>query len=103
MTLQEIKDLLESTGLPVAYSHFPVGNAPPLPFICYLEAGSNNFAADGAVYSSSKDLNIELYTKLKSPELEDKVETALSSIFWEKSETYLDTEKCFQVLYEIEV
>ena len=53
MSLEEIKKLLETTGLPVAYRAFPVGNAPPLPFICYLFASTNNFNADDVVYQSS--------------------------------------------------
>ena len=49
MSLEEIKKLLETTGLPVAYRAFPVGNAPPLPFICYLFSSTNNFNADDVV------------------------------------------------------
>ena len=30
-------------------------------------------------------------------------EDALREIPWQKSETYLNTEKCYQILYEIEV
>lgn len=103
MTLESLRTLLESTGLPVAYREWPESAAPPLPFICFLVAYSNNFAADGSVYVPIKRIQIELYTKLKKPELEDKVEKALSSLFWEKTETYIDTEKCYQILYEIEV
>lgn len=103
MTLSELGALLKTTGLPVSYRAWPENGAPPLPFVCYLEAGSNNFSADGVVYCPIKRVQVELYTKLKDPEAEDKVEAALSSFFWEKTETYLDTEKCFQILYEIEV
>lgn len=103
MTLEDIKSLLESTGLPVTYRAWPENEAPPLPFICYLAAYSNNFAADGGVYYLINHIQIELYTKLKDPESEGKVEKALSSLFWEKNETYIDTEKCYQILYEIEV
>ena len=53
MSLEEIKKLLETTGLPVAYRAFPVGNAPPLPFVCYLFSSTNNFNADDAVYQLS--------------------------------------------------
>lgn len=103
MTLGELGALLKTTGLPVTYRAWPENEAPPLPFVCYMESGSNNFAADGVVYCSIKHMQVELYTKLKDPETEDKVEAALSSFFWEKSETYLSTEECYQILYEIEV
>ena len=103
MTLEELKDRLETTGFPVAYREWPENAAPPLPFICYLVAYSNNFSADGEVYYPIDRVQVELYTKLKDPEAEDKVEEALSSLFWEKTETYIDTEECYQILYEIEV
>lgn len=103
MTLKELGTLLESTGLPVIYRAWPEKEAPPLPFICYLVAYSNNFGADGGVYAKVDHIQVELYTKQKEPQTEDKVEKALSSLFWEKTETYLDSEKCYQILYEIEV
>ncbi|MDY5007931.1 hypothetical protein [Candidatus Allofournierella merdipullorum] len=103
MTLSEVDVLLKTTGFPVTYRAWPENEAPPLPFVCYVEAGSNNFAADGVVYYPVKRMQVELYTKLKDPETEGKVEAALSSFFWEKTETYLSTEKCYQILYEIEV
>ena len=61
------------------------------------------FGADNAVYYPINHLQIELYTSLKDPETEDKVEKALSSLFWEKSEYYIDSEQCYQIIYEIEV
>lgn len=103
MTLEELKALLETTGLPVTYSAWPEKEAPPLPFVCYLEAYSNNFMADGEVYLPVSHVQVELYTAIKDMEAEDKVETALSSFVWEKTETYIETEKCYQILYEIEV
>ena len=51
MTLGEFKELLETTGLPVAYYSFPENEAPSLPFICYISPGTDNFSADGVVPS----------------------------------------------------
>lgn len=103
MDLAALKALLETTGLPVTYYAWPDQAAPPLPYICFLTAYSNNFGADNAVYYPIDHIQIELYTELKDPETEGKVEKALSSVFWEKSETYIDTERCYQIIYEIEV
>ena len=103
MSLEELKKLLETTGIPVAYYAFSEEEAPGLPFICYHVTNSNNFSADGNVYKKINHIQIELYTKDKSIELEEKVEKALSSFYWEKEETYLDNEKCFEVIYELEV
>ena len=103
MELKQIKEMLEATGFPVVYRAWPIDEAPPLPYICYLVAYSNNFGADDTVYWPINHLQIELYTELKDPESEGKIEMALSSLYWEKTETYIDTERCYQILYEIEV
>lgn len=91
MSLEEIKKLLETAGLPVAYRAFPVGNAPPLPFVCYLFSSTNNFNADDAVYQVINRISIELYTESKDLEAENAVEAALKGLCWEKSEEYLMT------------
>lgn len=104
MTLDELSALLKTTNLPVAYRAWPEGEAPPLPYICYLESYSNNFAADGTVYYPISHVQVELYEKLRDMETEGKVEAALSSVvFWEKTPTHIDEEECYQILYEIEV
>lgn len=103
MTLEKLANLLASTGLPVTYLDWPEGAAPPLPFICYLVAYSNNFYADGELYLTVQRIHVELYTKVKDLDAESRVEDALRKIPWQKSETYLNTEKCYQILYEIEV
>lgn len=103
MSFEEFKALLEQTGIPVAYYAFPENEAPPLPFLCYLAPYTNNFGADGAVYSKINHIQVELYTKNKNPETEEIVENALSSFYWEKTETYLESEKCFEIIYELEV
>lgn len=103
MTQEELMTLLESTGLPVAYYAFPENEAPPLPFICYLYPNSDNFSADGIVYQTFNHVLIELYTKVKQPKYEAKVEAVLSSFFWNKTENYIESEQCFQIVYEMEV
>lgn len=103
MTLGEIKDLLEITGIPVAYRAFPAGKAPPLPFLCYLFSYTNNFDADDRVYQVINRVTIELYIEAKDPATEAKVEAVLDGLCWEKSEEYLDDERCYEIIYEIEV
>lgn len=103
MTFEDVKNLLEGTGLPVAYRVFPENNAPELPFICYLSPGTNNFAADDTVYLEIDQITVELYTQYRDPETEGKVEAALSSFVWDKDINYIDSERCYQIIYEIEV
>ena len=103
MTLKELNDQLETTGFPVTYRAWRENEAPPLPYLCYLVSYSNNFGADNVVYRKINHIQVELYTKLKDQQAEDKVEQALSSLYWEKTEEYIDSENCYQILYEIEV
>ena len=103
MTLQEFEKILKTSGIPVTYRDWAENNAPNLPYLCYYDSGSNNFAADGVVYFSVSRITVELYTKLKDVAAESKVEQALSSFYWEKTEEYIDSEKCYQIMYEMEV
>lgn len=50
-------------------------------------------------------MNIELYTDLKSPETEKKLEDALDKhrVFYNKSEVWIETEKLYEVLYTFEM
>ncbi len=120
--MDKIISILNEIGLPYAYDHFSEGESPnppficyllPFsegespnpPFICYLLPGSDNFAADGRVYYKINDVHIELYTDYKNTELELKVEEVLDrySIFYNKSEVWIDSEKLYEVLFQFEM
>ena len=103
MTLKTLEELLSGTGLPVTYYAWPIGKAPPLPYICYLSTGSDNFMADNRVYCQVTGVRIELYTRFKDEAAEQQVETALRDLPWNKAETYIESQKCFQIAYELEV
>lgn len=105
MTYDEIRQMVKEMGSPSAYHHFEEGQSPDPPFVVYLYPGTNNFSADGTVYQAVNELDIELYTDRKDLEAEKKVETVLEKhgFFYEKTETYLESEKMYEVLYEMEV
>lgn len=103
MKLKDLEELLATTGMPATYYAWPIGTAPPLPYICYLSTGSDNFMADNRVYCTVTSVRIELYTRFKDETAEQKVEEALEGIPWNKTETYIDSEKCYQISYELEV
>ena len=103
MTLSKLNSKLTAAGFPVTYRAWPEGKAPPLPFICYLCTDDDSLFADGLVYYSFSNVRVELYTKLKDSEAEANVEAALSGFHWKKSETYIASERCYMILYEIEV
>lgn len=105
MTIENLVEMLQKTGIPFAYDHFAEGESPEPPFICYLLPGSNNFAADGKVYFKINQVRIELYTDSKDLAVERKVEMVLdeSSIVYNKSEVWIQSEKLYEVLYSFEV
>lgn len=108
MTIAEVKTMLESIegfGEKVAYHSFPVGDAPELPFICFIETNSNNFSADGIAYADIHHIQIELYSQYRDIESENLIQDKLTenTIFYQKTLVYLDDEKCFECIYEIEV
>lgn len=105
MSHEEVMGMMEETGLPFAYDHFVEGEAPEPPFLVFLYPRAANFAADGVVYFKKNQLDMELYTDLKQPELEERVEAVLTKhgIFYGKSEVWIESERLYEVLYEMEV
>ena len=105
LTHEEVKAMVEETGLPSAYDHFAEGESPDPPFIVFLFPGSDNFSADGIPYYKQNILHIELYTDTKDPDLEEAVESILDShrLFYDKSEVWIPSERLYEVLYEMEV
>lgn len=100
--MEELLTIIKETGIPFAYDHFAEGESPEPPFICYLLPGSDNFAADGRVYFKINEVRIELYTDSKDLSVEQKLEDVLDAheIFYNKSETWIDSEKLYEVLYQ---
>ncbi|MCD8299997.1 MAG: hypothetical protein LUC41_02280 [Clostridiales bacterium] len=105
MTHEEVVAMVAGAGLPYAYDHFAEGESPDPPFICFLYPGSENFGADDIAYFSSRDLDIELYTDIKDPALEAKIEEILTTheLYFTKSEVWIDSEKLYEVLYSMAV
>lgn len=100
--MEELLTIIKETGIPFAYDHFAEGESPEPPFICYLLPGSDNFAADGRVYFKINEVRIELYTDSKDLSVEQKLEDVLDAheVFYNKSETWIDSEKLYEVLYQ---
>ena len=101
MTKEELQVMLLKSGYPVTYRAFKT--AQTAPFICFQKAYRRNFSADGVAYSGADHVQIELYTKDKDQIAEGKVEQALSSFFWQKTEVYVESISLYQIIYEIEV
>ena len=105
MTIENLVEMLQELKIPFAYDHFAEGESPEPPFICYLISGSNNFAADGRVYFKLNEVRIEMYTDFKDIAFESRVEDVLDrhEIFYNKSETWIQSEKLYEVMYAFEM
>jgi hypothetical protein len=108
MTLIELKRLLDQSGYPVAYNHFTATEnnpAPPPPFIVYMAPSTTNFKADNRVYSKVNNVTVELYTNYKDLAAEQNLESLFDTndIPWDADETWIESEKLFQRIYDIGV
>ena len=93
--MEKLLSILDSIGIPYAYDHFAEGESPEPPFLCYLLPGSDNFSADGKVYHKISEVRLELYT------VEDTLDAA--GLFYNKTETWIDSEKLYEVLYSFDM
>ena len=99
--MDELLTIVQEIGYPNAYDHCAEGEVPELPYILYLVPESNNFAADNYAYFKVNEVHIELYTDRKDLTAEKKVEAVLDrhSIFYNRSETWIESEQLYEVLY----
>jgi hypothetical protein len=103
--MDKLLQIISEIGIPSAYDHFAEGEAPSPPFICYLIPGSDNFAADGKAYYKVEEVHLELYTDKKDTDAEHMVEAVLDShsIFYDRTEVWIESEKLYEVLYYFEM
>lgn len=104
MTYKQIDTMVGLMGLPYAYYQFPeTGQRPP--FICWYLEGIDDVYADNANYQRIVNLTIEFYSDEKDFTNEAAIESqlTLSGLTYTKTETYIDSEKMHQTVYEMEV
>lgn len=103
--MTKLLNIMREIGFPFAYHHFAEGESPSPPFLLFLTPASNNFAADGKAYFKANEVHIELYTDYKNPSVEEKVEAVLDrhGIFYNKTETFIESEKLYETLYIFEM
>ncbi len=102
---KKVLQMLRRIGIPYAYDHFAEGRSPRPPFMVYRYPGSDNFAADGIAYFRIEKLHVEIYTDRKDLQLEELAEATFNAygFFYVKSETWIPSERLYEVLYEMEV
>lgn len=108
MTQAELYQALGSIGLPVVYSHFDTDNnnpPPSPPYLIYLFSYNNDFMADNINYKSIDNFQVELYTNKKDLASEKLVEDKFKELEmpYSKIETWIDSEKLYQVVYLIQL
>lgn len=103
LTLQELFEELQTSGLPVAYDNFPAQDCPDPPYVVFREIGTNNFAADDTVCERISRIEIELITIGKDTEAEATLERTLDFTFWNMTESYAEDEKTWSTFYTIEI
>jgi hypothetical protein len=97
-----IFEVLQSTGLPVAYSHFRTAQEPP--FIVYMGDGQQTLSADNTFYWTDNDYQVEYYFTKKNETNEAAIEAALLSAGYQydKSEdVYIEDQDLFVIYYYI--
>ena len=105
MTYQEIAAMVKSFGLPFAYYQFEEGSGQQCPFVVFYYPNRDDFIADGKNYAKIVNLTIEFYADTKDFVNEDIIEGVLDEyeMAYEKEETYIDSEKMYEVIYTMEV
>lgn len=97
-----IYEVLQSTGLPCAYSHFKTPQEPP--YVVYIGRGQNTFQADNTHYWKENTYQVEYYFKTKNEANEASIEEALlgAGFIYDKSEDiYLEDQGVFLIYYYI--
>lgn len=93
-------ELFSSIGIPIGYMVNP--RPGRVPFMVYYGNGSDNLNADNRVYDSRQNWILELYTRKKDIDIEDRIEKIMNDneIIWEKgTETYINDDKVFLIPY----
>ena len=104
MTYKQIDTMVGLMGLPYAYYQFPKTGQQP-PFICWYLEGIDDVYGDNSNYQRIVNLTIEFYSDEKDFTNEAAIESqlTLSGLSYYKQESYIDTEKMHQTVYQMEV
>ena len=98
MKIKDVIAQVRAIGIPYAYDHFNEEQTPPYTACRYVE--SNNFDADNKAYFKKGQFNVELYTKVKDPALEQQFEQIFEDGEqpYKKYESFIDNIKLYMVL-----
>ena len=109
MTYIEIAEMIQEAaqaiGCEHTYREWPTGAAPKPPYILFYYPERDDFFADNRNYQKITALNVELYTDNKDFAAEAALEAVLErhGLAYDNDEAYIESEKMYEVLYEMEV
>lgn len=112
MTYEQIYTMLSTIDqggtvgyIPAAENAWPIGEVPAFPYIVFTYPENDDIIADNYNYVKRVQLNIELYTENFDPSMAKLVEDTLDTkrLSYQKTTTWLDSEKMYQTLYITEV
>jgi len=97
-----IYQVLQSTGLPCAYSHFKDPVEPP--YLVYIGDGQDTMDADNTHYWRENRYQIEYYFTEKKQANETAIEDALLAngyIYTKSEDVYIEDEGVFVIYYSV--
>ena len=105
MSRKAIVAALDAIGVPCAHVAWPVNAAPPLPWAVFRLEDDAKLNADGTRWATLGRWVVELYQRASDPELESKVENAITQAFgdYDKFEIWVDSEDCLMTSYRFTV
>lgn len=97
--------LAELLGCNYNYLVFDNNRSSELPYLIFYYPESNNFEADGIVYKERLVLVIEFYSENRDFVKEKIIEDFLTEngLAFDWTSAYIDEERMFQTVYEMEV
>lgn len=103
MNQVQVIQLLNTLSVPSFYDHAPVGTV--LPFLTIHSEQPDNFKADNAVFCEKWNFRLDLYSAEKNLTIEKEIKDLLNEngIVWDKTESYLSDENCWEVEFEFQV
>lgn len=97
-----ILEVLQSTGIPSAYSHFRTKQEPP--YLVYIGAGQDTDAADNTYPWRRNRYQVEYYFTKKSQTNEAAIEAKLLAYgynYTKSEDVYIEDENVFVIYYTI--
>lgn len=94
----------EDEGIKIPFSNDAFDRPVEPPHLMYTEIDTDNFGADNIVYFEKMNSRLELTTNIKDKDLEKRIENEiLFDTFWNKTITYIPSEKVWNVSYFFEM